>query len=36
MLHKEGTFSDAVIKPAERSMDIDDLKFSQLLPAEDK
>jgi monovalent cation/hydrogen antiporter len=35
-LHKEGIFSDVAIKQAERSMDIDDLKFSQLLPVEDK
>jgi len=31
-LHKEGAFSDAAIKQTERNMDIDDLKFSQLLP----
>ncbi|HEY6503722.1 MAG TPA: Na+/H+ antiporter [Chitinophagaceae bacterium] len=35
-LHKEGTFSDTAIKEAERNMDIDDLKFSRLLPVEDK
>ncbi len=35
-LHKEGTFSDTAIKQAERDMDIDDLKFSQSLPAENK
>ncbi|MDP4265017.1 MAG: cation:proton antiporter, partial [Bacteroidota bacterium] len=35
-LHKEGGFSDAAIKEAERNMDIDDLKFNQLLPVDDK
>lgn len=35
-LHKEGAYNDTAIKEAERNMDIDDLKFSQLLPAEEK
>ncbi len=35
-LHKEGLFSDVAIKKAERNMDIDDLKFNQLLPPENK
>jgi monovalent cation/hydrogen antiporter len=35
-LHKSGTFSDTAIKEAERDMDIDDLKFNQLLPIENK
>lgn len=35
-LHKEGKFSDTVIRQVERDMDIDELKFSQLLPKDDK
>jgi Na+/H+ antiporter len=35
-LHKDGKFSDTAIREVERDMDIDDLKFNQLLPREDK
>jgi monovalent cation/hydrogen antiporter len=35
-LHKEGKFSDTAIRQVERDMDIDDLKFNQQLPGEDK
>jgi len=31
-LHKEGKFSDTAIREVERDMDIDELKFNQLLP----
>jgi monovalent cation/hydrogen antiporter len=34
--HKEGKFSDIAIRAVERDMDIDDLKFNQLLPREDE
>ncbi len=35
-VHKDGKFSDVAIREVERDMDIDDLKFNQLLPKEDK
>lgn len=35
-IHKDGAFSDTAIKQVERSMDIDDLKFDQFLPKEEK
>jgi Na+/H+ antiporter len=35
-LHKDGKFSDTAIRGVERDMDIDDLKFNQLLPKKDK
>ena len=31
-LHKDGKYSDAAIRRVEKNMDIDDLKFNQLLP----
>ena len=31
-LHKDGRFSDTVIRQVERDMDIDELKLNQLLP----
>ena len=36
VLHKEGQFSDAVIRKLESDMDVDDLKLDQLLPNEEK
>jgi len=33
-LHKDGNFSDTAIRKVERDMDIDELKFNQLLPKE--
>lgn len=36
ILHKEGEFSDAVIRKLESDMDVDDLKLDQLLPNEEK
>jgi len=35
-LHKDGNFSDTAIRNVERDMDIDELKFNQLLPKEEK
>jgi len=35
-LHKDGNYSDTAIRKVERDMDIDELKFNQLLPKEDK
>jgi monovalent cation/hydrogen antiporter len=35
MLHKDGKYSDAAIRQVERDMDIDELKFNQLLPKEE-
>ena len=35
-LHKDGNFSDTAIRKVERDMDIDELKFNQLLPKEEK
>jgi monovalent cation/hydrogen antiporter len=35
-LHKDGTYSDTAIKQVERDMDIDELKFNQLLPRKDQ
>lgn len=35
-LHKDAMFSDDAIRRVERGMDIDDLKFDQLLPKKDK
>ena len=34
-LHKEGEFSDAVIKQVEREMDIDELKLNLQVPKEE-
>lgn len=36
VLHKEGEFSDGVIRKLENDMDVDDLKLDQLLPNEEK
>jgi CPA1 family monovalent cation:H+ antiporter len=36
VLHKEGEFSDVVIRKLESDMDVDDLKLDQLLPNEEK
>jgi len=35
MLHKDGKYSDAAIRQVEKDMDIDELKFNQLLPKEE-
>jgi len=35
-LHKEGDFSDAVLKKVEEEMDVDELKLNLQLPKEDK
>ena len=35
-LHKDGNFSDTAIRNVERVMEIDELKFNQLLPKEEK
>jgi monovalent cation/hydrogen antiporter len=34
-LHKEGDFSDAVLKKVEREMDVDELKLNLQLPKDD-
>ena len=35
-LHKDGKFSHAAIKQVEKDMDIDELKFNQLLPKDEQ